>query len=80
MTILTKDLKVRYEEEVKDSLKSQFGYENVNQIPKLNKIVINMGVGEAKENAKLLEAAVKDMEKQEQTNVKFEDLYEVLSK
>ena len=36
MTTLTKDLKVRYEEEVKESLKSQFGYENVNQIPKLN--------------------------------------------
>ena len=49
MTV-TKDLKVRYEEEVKEDLKSQFGYENVHQIPKLNKIVINMGVGEAYKN------------------------------
>ena len=53
MTTLTKDLKVRYDEEVKEALKSQFGYENVNQIPKLNKIVINMGVGEACHNSKL---------------------------
>ena len=36
MTV-TKDLKIRYEEEVKEALKSQFGYENVHQIPKLNK-------------------------------------------
>jgi len=41
----------------------KFGYKNVMQVPKLNKIVINMGVGEAKDNAKVLESAVKDMEK-----------------
>ena len=63
MTILTKDLKVRYEEEVKDAMKSQFGYENVNQIPKLNKIVINMGVGEACHNSKLAETIVKQLTK-----------------
>ena len=63
MTTLTKDLKVRYEEEVKESLKSQFGYENVNQIPKLNKIVINMGVGEACHNSKLAETIVKQLTK-----------------
>ena len=63
MTTLTKDLKVRYEEEVKDALKSQFGYENVNQIPKLNKIVINMGVGEACHNSKLAETIVKQLTK-----------------
>ena len=40
----------------------KFGYKNVMQVPKLDKIVINMGVGEAKENAKVLEAAVSDME------------------
>jgi large subunit ribosomal protein L5 len=40
----------------------KFGYKNVMEIPKLDKIVVNMGVGEAKENAKVLEAAVKDME------------------
>ena len=40
----------------------KFGYKNVMQVPKVEKVVINMGVGEAKENAKLLEAAVKDLE------------------
>jgi large subunit ribosomal protein L5 len=40
----------------------KFGYKNVMQVPKLDKIVINMGVGEAKENAKVLETAVKDLE------------------
>lgn len=40
----------------------KFGYKNVMQVPKLNKIVINMGVGEAKDNAKVLESAVKDLE------------------
>ena len=41
----------------------KFGYKNVMQVPKLDKIVINMGVGEAKENAKVLESAVADLEK-----------------
>ena len=40
----------------------KFGYKNIMEVPKLDKIVVNMGVGEAKENAKLLEAAIKDME------------------
>ena len=40
----------------------KFGYKNVMEVPKLSKIVINMGVGEAKENAKLLDAAISDME------------------
>jgi large subunit ribosomal protein L5 len=40
----------------------KFGYKNVMQVPKIDKIVVNMGVGEAKENAKILEAAAKDME------------------
>ena len=53
MTTLTKDLKVRYEEEVKESLKSQFGYENDMMIPKVHKIVFNMGVGEASHNSKI---------------------------
>jgi large subunit ribosomal protein L5 len=43
-------------------MQKKFGYKNVMQIPKLDKIVINMGVGEAKENAKALEMAIKDME------------------
>jgi large subunit ribosomal protein L5 len=40
----------------------KFGYKNVMEIPKIEKIVINMGVGEAKDNAKALESAIKDME------------------
>ena len=44
------------------AMQKKFGYKNVMQIPKLDKIVINMGVGEAKDNAKALETAVKDME------------------
>ena len=55
-------LKDLYSNEIKDAMVKKFGYKNVMQIPKLDKIVINMGVGEAKENAKLLEAAIKDME------------------
>ena len=45
-----------------DEMKKKFEYKNVMEIPKLDKIVINMGVGEAKENAKILETAVKDLE------------------
>ena len=55
-------LKEMYEAEIKDAMVKKFGYKNVMEIPKLDKIVVNMGVGEAKENAKILEAAVKDME------------------
>ena len=40
----------------------KFGYKNIMQVPKLNKIVINMGVGEAKDNSKVLDSAVKDLE------------------
>ena len=55
-------LREQYENEIKDAMVKKFGYKNTMEIPKLDKIVVNMGVGEAKENAKLLEAAVKDME------------------
>ena len=55
-------LKELYKDEIAPTMVKKFGYKNVMEIPKLDKIVINMGVGEAKENAKLLEAAVKDME------------------
>jgi large subunit ribosomal protein L5 len=48
--------------EIVDGMTKKFGYKNVMEVPKLNKIVINMGVGEAKDNSKLLDAAVKDME------------------
>lgn len=55
-------LKEAYLNEIKDEMQKKFEYKNVMQIPKLDKIVINMGVGEAKENAKVLETAVKDLE------------------
>ena len=55
-------LKELYKDEIAPAMAKKFGYKNVMEIPKLDKIVINMGVGEEKENAKLLEAAVKDME------------------
>ena len=55
-------LKDFYNNEVIDAMTKKFGYKNVMQVPKLDKIVINMGVGEAKDNAKVLESAVKDME------------------
>ena len=55
-------LKDQYQNEIVDAMIKKFGYKNKMQVPKLDKIVVNMGVGEAKENAKILEAAVKDME------------------
>ena len=55
-------LKEMYSNEIMDAMKKKFGYKNVMQIPKLEKIVINMGVGEARENAKVLDSAVKDLE------------------
>ena len=55
-------LKDQYKNEIVDAMMKKFGYKNIMQVPKLDKIVVNMGVGEAKENAKVLESAVKDME------------------
>ena len=55
-------LKDLYNSEIKDAMQKKFGYKNVMEIPKLEKVIVNMGVGEAKENAKLLDSAVKDME------------------
>ena len=55
-------LKETYNSEIKDAMTKKFGYKNVMQIPRLEKVVINMGVGEAKDNAKLLDAAVADLE------------------
>ncbi|MBQ4564164.1 MAG: 50S ribosomal protein L5 [Lachnospiraceae bacterium] len=51
-----------YENEIVEAMTKKFGYKNVMEVPKLAKVVVNMGVGEAKENAKLLDAAIKDME------------------
>ena len=55
-------LKEQYKTEIVEAMTKKFGYKNIMQVPKLDKIVINMGVGEAKDNAKALESAVKDME------------------
>ena len=55
-------LKETYQNEIVDALMKKFGYKNVMQVPKIDKVVINMGVGEAKENAKILDAAVSDLE------------------
>ncbi len=55
-------LKEQYKNEIVDAMMKKFEYKNIMEVPKLEKIVVNMGVGEAKENAKLLEAAMKDME------------------
>ena len=55
-------LKEYYVSTVAPAMMKKFGYKNVMQIPKLDKIVINMGVGEARENAKVLDSAVKDLE------------------
>lgn len=54
-------LKERYKKEVVPELKKQFGYTNDLQVPRLEKVVVNMGVGEATANAKAIEGAVKDL-------------------
>ena len=54
-------MRAKYEEEVRKALMEKFGYKSPMQIPKLEKIVINIGVGEAKDNAKALEAAANDL-------------------
>ncbi|MCM1104817.1 MAG: 50S ribosomal protein L5 [bacterium] len=51
-----------YNKEIVDAMMKKFGYKNVMQVPKLDKIVVNMRVGEAKDNAKVLEAAVSELE------------------
>jgi len=54
-------LEDKYNSEVVPALMEKFGYKNIMEVPKLEKIVINMGVGEAKDNQKVLESAVADM-------------------
>jgi large subunit ribosomal protein L5 len=54
-------VKTRYTEQAVPALQKQFGYANVMQIPRLQKIVLNMGVGEARDDAKLMDAAVADL-------------------
>ena len=62
MAKIVSRLKETYQNEIVDAMIKKFGYKNIMEVPKLAKIVVNMGVGEAKENAKLLDAAVSDME------------------
>ena len=57
------NLKAKYQKEVAPALMQKFGYKSVMQIPKLDKIVVNCGCGEARENAKVLEAVVGDLTK-----------------
>ena len=56
-------LKEQYQNEIVDAMIKKFGYKNIMEVPKLDKVVINMGVGEAKDNANVLESAIADMEK-----------------
>ena len=51
-------LKEQYQNEIIDAMIKKFGYKNIMEVPKLDKVVINMGVGEAKDNAKALDSAV----------------------
>ena len=54
-------LREKYDNEVMQAMREKFGYKSIMEVPKVEKIVINMGVGDAKENSKLLDAAVKDL-------------------
>src|SRR5664279_1013952 len=54
-------LKARYRAEIIDGLREEFGYANVMQVPGLTKVVVNMGVGEAARDAKLIDGAIKDL-------------------
>ncbi|AGP51581.1 MULTISPECIES: 50S ribosomal protein L5 [Streptomyces] len=54
-------LKARYREEIQGKLQEQFSYENVMQIPGLTKVVVNMGVGDAARDSKLIEGAIRDL-------------------
>ena len=60
-TTLDVRLKARYKSEIAPALKSQFGFSNVMQIPNLTKIVVNMGVGDAARDSKLIEGAIRDL-------------------
>ncbi|MGH4120658.1 50S ribosomal protein L5 [Clostridium sp.] len=55
-------LQEKYKNEVVQALMEKFGYKNIMEVPKLEKIVLNMGVGEAKDNTKVLDSAISDMQ------------------
>ena len=54
-------LKVKYNEEIAPALMKKFGYKSVMQIPKLDKVVVNVGCGEAKDNAKIIDNVIRDI-------------------
>jgi large subunit ribosomal protein L5 len=54
-------LRERYKQDVRDKLSQEFGYRNVHQVPRLSKIVVNIGLGEATQNPKLLDNAVEEL-------------------
>jgi large subunit ribosomal protein L5 len=56
-------LKVRYNDEIRSTLREEFQHENVNQVARLVKVVVNMGVGDAAKDSKLIEGAIRDLEK-----------------
>lgn len=56
-------LKVKYDQEIMKALMEKFNYSNIMEVPKLEKVIINMGIGEAKDNTKLLDVAVAELEK-----------------
>ncbi|MGA8045210.1 MAG: 50S ribosomal protein L5 [Dermatophilaceae bacterium] len=60
-TQATPRLKARYQDEIKDALRSQFAYSNPMQVPTVTKVVVNMGVGEAARDSKLIEGAIRDL-------------------
>ena len=66
-------LKEMYQNEIVDAMIKKFGYKNVMEVPKLDKIVINMGVGEAKDNAKVLDSAVLTKAKKSVANFKIRE-------
>ena len=59
---MTSRLKDKYQNEVINALMERFNYTNVMEAPKLEKVIINMGLGEARDNPKVLESAVKELE------------------
>ncbi len=58
---MTQRLKVLYEESIKGALKEQFGFPNIHMVPKLEKVVVNRGLGEASQNAKAIESSLKEL-------------------
>jgi len=58
---MTLPLKKLYEEQIKDTLKKEFLYKNTHEIPKITKIIINRGLGEASQNSKILDNSMKEI-------------------